>query len=164
MPSFAHILEEIANMLEVNEADLDTIQQEAMSEYLDMLAGQESDKVDAFAGFIREQSARATYLKEEGQRIAAKGRSIERKLDSLKAHYLHIMQAHGLSRVAGSTYTLSTRKSSRVDVPDVFALPEAYRVTKTEVSPDRKAIAAAIKAGEAVPGARLVEGVSLQIR
>jgi hypothetical protein len=51
-----------------------------------------------------------------------------------------------------------------VDVPDVAALPEAYRVVKTEVSADKKAIAAALKAGEAVPGASLVEGVSLQIR
>ena len=164
MPSFKNILEEIANMLDVNEADLDSIQQEVMQEYLDELASQESDKVDAFAAFVKEQAARAEYLKTEGQRIAAKGRSIERRLDGLKSHYLHIMQAHGLSRIAGATYTLSTRKSSRVDVPDVFALPEAYRVTKTETTPDRKAIAAALKAGEVVPGASLVEGVSLQIR
>ena len=162
--NFSAIQQEIAAMLEVADEDLDSIQKEAMNEYLDMLAGQEADKVDGFAGFIREQSARAEYLKSEAQRIAAKGRSIERRLDGLKAHYLHIMQTHGLSRVAGSTYTLSTRKSSRVDVPDVAALPDAYKVTKTEVTPDRKAIAAALKAGEAVPGASLVEGVSLQIR
>ena len=164
MPSLYSIEQEIAAMLEVADEDLTPEQQSAMDQYLNDLAGQEADKVDAFAGFIREQAARAEFLKTEAQRIAAKGRSIERKLDSLKTHYLHIMQAHGLSRVAGATYTLSTRKSSRVDVPDVFALPEAYRVTKTEVSPDRKAIAAALKAGEAVPGASLVEGISLQIR
>lgn len=164
MSSFAAIQTEIAAMLDVVDEDLDSIQREAMNEYLDMLAGQEANKVDAFAGFIREQAARAEFLKTEAQRIAAKGRAIERRLDGLKTHYLHIMQAHGLSRVAGATYTLSTRKSSRVDVPDVAALPDAYKVTKTEVSPDRKAIAAALKAGEAVPGASLVEGVSLQIR
>ena len=161
--NFSAIQQEIAAMLDVADDDLTPEQREAMDEYLNDLAGQESDKVDAFAAFIKEQTARAEYLKSEAQRIAAKGRSIERRLDGLKAHYLHIMQAHGLSRVAGSTYTLSTRKSSRVDVPDVSALPDAYKVTKTEASPDRKAIAAAIKAGEAVPGASLVEGVSLQI-
>lgn len=164
MPSFAHIQEEIAAMLELAEEDLTPEQLEAMEEYLRDLGTQEAEKVDNFCAFIREQAAHAEFLKEEGQRIAAKGRAIERKIDGLKTHYLHIMQAHGLSRVAGSTYTLSTRKSSRVDVPDVFALPEAYRVTKTETTPDRKAIAAALKAGEAVPGASLVEGVSLQIR
>ena len=164
MSTFSAIQTEIAAMLEVADEDLTPEQQSAMDQYLNDLAGQEADKVDAFAGFIREQAARAEFLKAEAQRIAAKGRSIERRLDGLKSHYLHIMQAHGLSRVAGSTYPLSTRKSSRVDVPDVFALPEAYRVTKTETTPDRKAIAAAIKAGETVPGASLVEGVSLQIR
>ena len=164
MPTFASIQQEIAAMLEVADEALTPEQQSAMDEYLNDLAGQESDKVDAFAAFVKEQAARAEFLKAEAQRIAAKGRAIERRLDGLKEHYLHIMQAHGLSSVAGSTYTLSTRKSSRVDVPDVFALPEAYRVTKTETTPDRKAIAAALKAGEAVPGASIVEGVSLQIR
>lgn len=164
MPSLYSIEQEIAAMLELADEDLTPEQQSAMDQYLNDLAGQEADKVDAFAGFIREQAARAEFLKAEAQRIAAKGRAIERKIDGLKSHYLRIMQAHGLSRVAGATYTLSTRKSSRVDVPDVAALPDAYKVTKTEVSPDRKAIAAALKAGEAVPGASLVEGFSLQIR
>ena len=151
-------------MLDVEDSDLNTIQREAMDKYLDALAGQEAEKVDAFAGFIREQAARAEFLKAEAQRIAAKGRAIERRIDGLKAHYLHIMQANGLSRVAGSTYTLATRKSSRVDVPDVSALPENFRVVKTEVSADKKAIAAALKAGKQVAGASLVESVSLQIR
>ena len=161
---FSAIQQEIAAMLEVADEDLSPEQQSAMDQYLNDLAGQEANKVDAFAAFVREQAARAEFLKAEAQRIASKGRAIERRLDGLKNHYLRIMQAHGLSRVAGATYTLSTRKSSRVDVPDVSALPEAYRVTKTETTPDRKAIAAAIKAGEVVPGASLVEGVSLQIR
>ena len=164
MPSLYSIEQEIAAMLELADEDLTPEQQSAMDQYLNDLAGQEADKVDAFAGFIREQSARAEYLKTEAQRIAAKGRAIERRLDGLKDHYLHIMQTNGLSRVAGDTYTLTTRKSARVDVPDVAALPEAYRVTKTEVSPDKKAIAAAIKSGQDVAGASLVESVSLQIR
>lgn len=164
MPTFASIQEEIRTMLDVPDEELTEEERRRMDAYLDELADMESAKVDAFAAFVREQSARAEHLKSEAQRISARARSIERKIDGLKACYLRQMQTAGLSRVAGATYTLSTRKSSRVDVPDVAALPEAYRVTKTEVSPDRKAIAAALKAGEAVPGASLVEGVSLQIR
>lgn len=161
---FSAIQAEIATMLDVADDDLTPEQREAMDEYLNELASQEADKVDAFAAFVREQTNRAEYLKAEGQRIVNRARSIESRIDSLKAHYLYIMKVNGLSRVAGATYTLTTRKSSRVDVPDVSALPEVYRVTKTEVSADKKAIAAALKAGEAVPGASLVEGVSLQIR
>ena len=164
MSTCAALQHEIATMLDTPDEDLTPEQREAMDSYLNDLAGQEAAKVDSFAAFVREQSARAEHLKAEAQRIAAKGRAIERKLDGLKAHYLHPMQAAGLSRVAGETYTLTTRKSSRVEVADVAALPEAYRVTKTEITADKKAIAAALKAGETVHGARLVDGVSLQIR
>lgn len=151
-------------MLDVPDEELTEEERKRMDAYLDELADMESAKVDAFAAFVREQSARVEFLKNEAQRIAARARSIERKIYGLKLCYLRQMQTAGLSRVAGTTYTLTTRKTTSVNVADVDVLPEAYRVTKTEVSPDRKAIAAALKAGEAVPGASLVEGVSLQIR
>ena len=59
MTTFANIQTEIAAMLEVADEDLTPEQQSAMDQYLNDLAGQEADKVDAFAGFIREQAARA---------------------------------------------------------------------------------------------------------
>ena len=57
------------------------------------------------------------------------------------------MSAHGLSKAAGSKYTLSIRASSAVRIVSKGAIPPEYTTTKTEITVNKKAIAAAIKAG-----------------
>jgi len=72
MPSFSDICDEISSMLSIPDEDLTDEQRAAMSAYLDDLAGQEADKVDAFGSFIRVESARAEACKKEAQRLANK--------------------------------------------------------------------------------------------
>lgn len=113
MPSFDAIQDEIAAMLDVADDDLTDEQRQAMDAYLDELAQAEADKVDAFAGFIRQEAARVKFLKDEAA------------LD---------------------------------------ALPDIYKVSTVKVEPDKTTIGAALKDGKALPGCRLVNAISLQIR
>ena len=164
MPKFSDICDEISSMLSIPDDDLTDDQRAAMAAYLDELAGQEADKVDAFGSFIRVESARAEACKKESQRLANKAKTAEGRISYLKHMYLCTMQSNGLKKVQGSAYTLSIREADSVDVTDVAALPDMYIRRKESVEPDKTVLKEALKGGLEIPGAMLVKTSSLQIR
>lgn len=164
MPKFSDICDEISSMLSIPDEDLTDEQRAAMEEYLNDLAGQEADKVDAFGSFIRVESARAEACKKEAQRLANKAKTAEGRISYLKHLYLCTMQSNGLKKVQGSAYTLSIREADSVDVTDVAALPDMYIRRKESVEPDKTVLKEALKGGLEIPGATLVKTSSLQIR
>lgn len=164
MPTFEQIQEEISAMLSIPDEDLTDQQRAAMEEYLNDLAGQEADKVDAFGSFIRVESARAEACKKEAQRLASKAKTAEGRIAYLKHMYLCTMQSAGLKKVQGSAYTLSIREADSVDVTDVAELPELYVRRKETVEPDKVVLREALKGGIEIPGAVLVKTQSLQVR
>ena len=165
MATFAQIQAEIESMLSIPDNMLTDEQRATMDAYLDELGQQEADKVDAFGQFIRLQSARAEAMKEEAKRLSAAAKCIENRLERLKLYYVGVLRVNKLKRVSGNIYTLSTLKSERVEVPaNVSGLGEAFVRRKVKVEPDKKAIGDALKAGKEVPGCRIVESYSLQVR
>ncbi len=164
MPSFSDIQDEISSMLSIPDEDLTPEQRAAMSAYLDELAGQEADKVDAFGSFIRVESARAEACKKEAQRLANKAKTAEGRIAYLKHLYLCTMQSNGLKKVQGGAYTLSIREADSVDVTDVTSLPDIYIRRKETVEPDKVVLREALKGGIEIPGAVLVKTQSLQVR
>ena len=165
MATFAQIQAEIESMLSIPDNMLTDEQRATMDAYLDELGQQEADKVDAFGQFIRLQSARAEAMKEEAKRLSAAAKCIENRLERLKLYYVGVLRVNKLKRVSGNIYTLSTLKSERVEVPaNVSGLGEAFVRRKVKVEPDKKAIGDALKAGQEVPGCRIVESYSLQVR
>ena len=74
------------------------------------------------------------------------------------------MQVFGQDKVENATMRLSLRHTTATEVDDLDQLPAEYKTTKVEVVADKTAIKKAIQSGEAVPGAHLVENVSLQIK
>jgi len=164
MPSFEAIQSEISAMLDVAD-ELTPEQQKEMDAYLNELAGQESDKIDAFAAFIREQTARSLYFKEESKRLAQKAKTAEERIGYLKNRYLGIMQEHGVSKIKGNAYQISIRHTPHVEVENVDALEDLYcRIIPAKREPDKKIIAEALKGGVVIPGCTLVQSDSLQIR
>ena len=165
MATFAQIQAEIESMLSIPDDMLTDEQRTTMDAYLDELGQQEADKVDAFGQFIRLQSARAEAMREEVMRLYNAARCIENRLERLKLYYVGVLRANKLKRVSGNVYTLSTIKSERVEVPaNVSGLGEAFVRRKVKVEPDKKAIGDALKAGQEVPGCRIVESYSLQVK
>jgi len=164
MPTFAQIQEEISAMLSIPDEDLTEEQRVAMDAYLDELAGQEADKVDAFGQFLRLEQARIESARHEANRLAKKAKTAAERIAWLKHKYLCIMQSAGLKKVQGSVYTVSLREAECVDVTDLSALPELYLRRKELVEPDKACLRETLKAGIAVPGATLVKTQSLQVR
>lgn len=167
MPTFANIQEEISNMLAVADDDLDDSQKQLMDAYLDDLAIQEAGKIDSFGRLIKLEQARNEACEAEGRRLIAKAKAGEKRLDYLKSRYAETMQRHGIKSIKGNAYSLSLRKSERVEVDDLNLLQKEagqFVKTKVEIQPDKKAIGLALKVGQSVPGCRLVERETLQVR
>ena len=74
------------------------------------------------------------------------------------------MQVFGQDKVENATMRLSLRHTTATEVDDLDQLPAEFKTTKVEVVADKTAIKKAIQSGEDVPGAHLVENVSLQIK
>lgn len=155
---------EISSILDLDEADLTEEQLAALDGYLAELAGQESDKIDSFAQFIRLQSERASALDAESKRLARRAKSIERSINYLKGTYLGTMQEHGLKKVQGNVYSVSIRATPVVRIDDEAKVPLDYWTIKETRSVNKTAIRDAIKLGAEIPGAAMGTSFSLQVR
>lgn len=72
------------------------------------------------------------------------------------------MQAHGIEKIETDYFRLSFRKSESVVVDDVEKLSDEYIVTKK--SANKVAIKKALKSGQTIEGATIVETNNLQVK
>jgi hypothetical protein len=74
------------------------------------------------------------------------------------------MQVSGIEKIESPLFKISLRRSEAVEVDVVEALPSSFQNVKTVVTADKMAIKEAIKKGETVFGARIIENFNLQIK
>lgn len=164
MPTFEAIQQEIKNILDIDNAEMDAEQKEAVESYLDELASAETQKVDAFACFIREEAARVEYYKDESKRLASKAKTAESRIGYLKNRYGEIMRESGYASIKGNAYKLSLRSALAVAVTaQVDTLPEEYIRVKTTKEPDKIKIKDALQQGKEIPGCSLATTYNLQV-
>lgn len=113
---------------------------------------------EAHNAAIDSEIARLQALKVQRAKVAA----------GLRGYLLNNMQRMGIERIDCPMFSISIRKNPpSVDIFDPLSLPAEYMVTPEPkppvATPDKKAIAAAIKEGKEIPGAKLIQGVRLQI-
>ena len=106
----------------------------------------------------------AAAAKAEKERLATLQKFYENTCNRLDNALKTAMVATGHDKVETPTMRLSLRHSTATEVDDLDAIPAEYKTTKVEVVADKTAIKKAIQQGEDVPGAHLVENVSLQIK
>lgn len=169
MASMKDIQAEINNALRAIEDADESVNveelEESINSYLDELAGQEAEKVDAYAYVIREQSARIDFLSAEKKRIDAKLAAAKNGLDRTKSFMVLVLSGAGLKKISGNESTLSIRNTEAVNViVDAESLPEDLRTVKTTYAADKKAIKEAIKSGRVIDGCSIVENTSLVVR
>lgn len=166
--TFMQIQAKIAAILDIPDEELTDEQRQVMDAYLNELGQQEAEKVDSFAGFIRKQTAIAEAMEQESKHLKAKAQAMQNKINHMKEHYLTVMRFHGLKKIQGNIYSISTRESIRVNVADLDALVKDNNPVwvKEEVvyKPVKDTIKEALKNGQNVPGCQLEKGYSLNIR
>jgi len=105
-------------------------------------------------------------VKVEKDRMAIKQKSIERNRDNLKNYLYEQLLLIKDNKVKTPTITVSLKKNPpAVEVDDVNLIPNEYFIVIPEDKKlDKDSVKKAIKDGEEVPGARLVQGMSVNIK
>ena len=121
-------------------------------------------KAEDYGHAILNLKGMAAAAKSEKERLAGLQKFYENTQKRLTDALSNAMQVFGHDKVENATMRLSLRHTTATEVDDLDSVPAEYKTTKVEVVADKTAIKKAIQSGEAVPGAHLVENVSLQIK
>lgn len=113
---------------------------------------------------VKQLSTYKAQIDEEVKRLTAMSKTLGNRIDYLTEATSEVLQACGIERIDGVQAVISFRRSEQTIIDDESELPDEYTTTKITVTPDKTKIKNAIKAGQAVPGARLIEKRNIQIK
>lgn len=119
-------------------------------------------KADTWCWLIDELRANAATRKAHAKRLEELADEAEHRADILQSRLVLALQQINPDATGWELpeHKLTSRKSTAVELdPDLLPadLPEQFQRVRTSVTADRTALAAALKAGQSVPGAHLVE-------
>ncbi len=124
------------------------------------LQGERDEKIEGIALAIKEARAEAVALKAEKDSLAKREKAAKNKADSL-AGYLDGYLCGKKFKTA--KVAISYRKSEAVDIAEDAVLPPAFLIPQPD-KVDKVGIKKALKAGEVIAGAKLVEHNNLMIK
>ena len=152
----------LAGMLDLIQVDEETGEIEPATLESVQIASEE--KIIATAMYIRRLDALNKATKETIQDLQERVSADSKRIEALKWLMTKAMDSLQYTEVKSPEVTLRFRKSSSVEITDSESLPKQILRTKTVVEPDKTAIKNALKAGEKIQGAQLVESRNLQIK
>lgn len=140
--------------------DNDEIDEQILKDTIEAMAVDE--KVEGYCQIIKQLKADSDMFKNEIDRLNARKKAIDGKVDYMKKQLLDFYIANGSKEIRAGTFKVTTRKSEYVDIPDETKIPKKYLIVKT--SPDKAAIKKALKDGVKVKGASISSRESVQIK
>ena len=148
-------------------SDLD-LPEEVVRDTIEGLQGDMQEKCTNVAAFIRNTEALAEQIKQAEATMAARRKALENRADRIRQYLLENMLRTGITKIESPWFKIALAKnppSVVVDDEDTlkFAHPEFVKVVTTE-SLDKAAIKEAIKAGQIVEGAHLVQSERVTIK
>lgn len=129
------------------------------------ISGSLSTKLDNAAYIISELESTATSLKEEAKRLSSRASTFEKNADKLKSLMAYALEASGEAKIKSDRFTFSFRKSEQVELDAMINVDDfdrRYLRIKREI--DKIKLKTALKAGEVVIGAKIVEKQNFQIK
>lgn len=139
---------------------------EETGELLNALAWDElnmsfEEKVENIACFIKNLASDVLDFKAEEKQLAKRRRSKEKKIEYLKRLLTDNMNGQKFST---ARCAVSFRQSEAVEVDNVDSIPAELKTETVRIKPDKNAIKALLRAGEAVKGCHLIKNQSIQIK
>lgn len=131
-------------------------------ENFDELEGARNDKMENVALYIKGLEADAAAIRAEEKALTERRSIKERKAERLRDYLTRSMQRFSDPGLETPRVAISFRKSESVEITG--DVPRAFCKVEEKVTPDKKAIKAAIKGGETVEGAQLIERQNIQIK
>ena len=134
---------------------------QAVIDTLEAVGGAFEEKAQTLVRITLNRQADIDALDNEIKRLQARKQTILNAEASFKEYLRTNMEATGISKISCPLFTITLAKGREVAViDDADQLPDELMRVKTDISPDKLAIAAKLKSGEEVPGARLERGQS----
>lgn len=130
------------------------------AEKLENLMIEKENKLENVALWIKNLKADAAMYKAEKTAFSERQAAAERKAESLT---MWLKNALDGQKFKTEKTEVSFRKTSKVEVLDIWELNEDF-VKYSDPTPDKAAIKRAIKAGEDVKGAKLIDDISISIK
>lgn len=130
------------------------------AEKLDQLQMDRERKIENIALWIKNLISDAEALKAEKQAFTDRQKAAENKAASLKKYLSDYLAG---KKYKSAKVSVSFRKSEAVNILDMSQIPEQY-LKIAEPTADKTGIKNALKAGEVIAGAELVENQNIQIK
>ena len=155
MPKLQEISADYIGML--NE-DMDA---EQLKDCLDNIEEAFNDKATNVLSVVNSMDSDVSAIDAEIKRLQARKKAMVNRKDSLKEYLRTNMEATGITKIQHPLFNVTLAKPSvKCEVTDVDALPDEFVKVELVTKPDLNKIKRAIKDGEDVNGAQLVEGQS----
>jgi hypothetical protein len=122
------------------------------------------EKAANYAKVIANYQSEADQIDAEIKRLKTMKESRDKKVTWLTESLKNAMLVSGIEKIESPLFKISLRRSEAVEVDVVEALPSSFQNVKNVVTADKMAIKEAIKKGENVFGARLIENYNLSIK
>lgn len=140
--------------------------EKVIADTLESISGPLDEKFENLAKMVRNIEAADSGVQKTIADLEARHAGLQRAAGRGRQLILDLMRASGRERVTTALFSLAIKKNPPFVVIEREAdLPPAYLIyhAAPPPTPDKNAIAAALKAGVPVPGARREQGVRLDI-
>ena len=134
---------------------------------LESLDGELNDKAVSVAQFSRNIEATAQAVREAGKAMLERAARLEKRAEAIRNYLLMQLEFAQVSKIESPWFVIQVKRNPPavvIDSEDHIPLVYMTQPEPPAPRPDKKAIAAALKAGEDVPGARLVQSDRLEIK
>lgn len=149
----------------LNQQDPETGELTCDLDQLDALMMERDEKLEGLALYVKNADAEAKAIREEEKALAERRRSLENKAERAKGFLAEQLAGEKFST---PKVAVSYRKSKAVEINETafwpWAVDHTEYVRRKDPEPDKAAISAALKSGQEIPGAELVETLSMSIK
>ncbi len=148
----------------INSADDDGVIDEDIFTAVEQAKGEFAEKAVAIATVYRALGNDIEQYENEINRLTARKKRMESEQDRVKNYLAAACEKTGMDSINGVHASISFRKSEQTRIDMESAIPDEFFMVKTTRTPDKTKIKAAIKAGQTVPGACVIECRNIQIK
>ena len=164
----AHLYEIVQHRAEFERlAESGELDPQLVLDTLESLDGELNDKAVSVAQFTRNLDATAQAVREAGKAMLDRAARLEKRSQSIRDYLLFQMQFAQITKIECPWFVIQVKKNpAAVVIEDEASIPAEFKVQPEPPPPrpDKAKIRDALKAGEDVPGARLVQSDRVEIR
>lgn len=152
------------NIYEIDSQILSCIDEETGEildiERLEKLIQDKNNKIESVACWYKNTVAEAEAIKAEISNLKARKERDEKLAENLKRYISDVLDGE---KFKTAKVSVSYRKSSSVEVDDVYRLPDEFLTYKAP-EPKKSLLKSAIDSGQKFEGVRIVEKMNIQIK